>query len=79
MRTIKKVVTKTTKREQKVTPSTGALSLLPRILLHLKKFVRNITAGGMVLNQNFKEFIQSLDDNNVRYLVSGCREFVVHL
>ena len=34
----------------------------------------------MVLNQDFKEFIQSLNDNNVRYLViGGYREFVVHL
>lgn len=61
-------------------PNTGALNLLPPVLLHLKKFVRNIIAGGMVLNQDFKEFIQSLNDNNVRYLViGGYREFVVHL
>jgi len=34
-----------------------------------KKFDRNIIAGGTVLNQDFKEFIQSLNDNGVRYLV----------
>jgi predicted nucleotidyltransferase len=31
----------------------------------------NIIAGDMVLNQDFKEFIQSLNDNGVRYLVIG--------
>jgi hypothetical protein len=35
------------------------------------KFVANITNGGTVLNQDFKEFIQSLNDNDVRYLVIG--------
>jgi len=37
----------------------------------LKKSGVNITAGGMMLNQDFKEFIQSLNDNGVRYLVIG--------
>ena len=27
--------------------------------------------GNMVLNQDFKEFIESLNDNNVRYLIIG--------
>ena len=27
--------------------------------------------GNMVLNQHFKEFIESLNDNNVRYLIIG--------
>lgn len=31
----------------------------------------NITNGGTVLNQDFKEFLQSLNDNAVRYLVIG--------
>jgi predicted nucleotidyltransferase len=31
----------------------------------------NITNGDTVLNQDFKEFIQSLNDNQVRYLVIG--------
>lgn len=31
----------------------------------------NITAGDTVLSQDFKEFIQSLNDNHVRYLVIG--------
>jgi predicted nucleotidyltransferase len=31
----------------------------------------NIIIGDMVMNQDFKEFIQSLNDNQVRYLVVG--------
>jgi predicted nucleotidyltransferase len=31
----------------------------------------NITNGDTVLNQDFKEFVQSLNDNQVRYLVIG--------
>jgi hypothetical protein len=35
------------------------------------KSAANITSGDTVLNQDFKEFIQSLNKNNVRYLVIG--------
>jgi len=35
------------------------------------KFARNTTGGNMALNQDFKEFIQSLNANEVRYLVVG--------
>jgi hypothetical protein len=31
-----------------------------------KKFAQNIIVGDMLLNQDFKEFIQSLNDNQVR-------------
>jgi len=37
----------------------------------LNKFERNIIDGGTVLNRDFKEFIQSLNDNRVRYLIVG--------
>jgi predicted nucleotidyltransferase len=37
----------------------------------LSKFVRSIISGGTVLNQDFKEFVQSLNDNQVRYLIVG--------
>jgi hypothetical protein len=37
-----------------------------------------ITGGGTVLNQDFKEFIQSLNDNRVRYLVVGGYAVAVH-
>lgn len=36
-----------------------------------RKFGRSIINGGTVLNQDFREFIQSLNDNAVRYLVVG--------
>jgi hypothetical protein len=36
-----------------------------------KKSVNNITTGNMVLDSNFKEFIQSLNANGVKYLVVG--------
>jgi hypothetical protein len=35
-------------------------------------------AGNMTLNQDFKEFIQSLNDNNVRYLVVGGYAVALH-
>ena len=31
----------------------------------------NITPGTMILNQDFKEFLQSLNEHNVRYLIIG--------
>lgn len=40
-------------------------------LPHWKKFDRNIIAGGTVLNQDFKEFIESLNDNGVRQFGFG--------
>jgi hypothetical protein len=36
-----------------------------------KKFDKNIIGGNTVLNQDFKEFLQSLNANGVRYLVVG--------
>jgi hypothetical protein len=35
------------------------------------KSAANIINGDTVLNQDFKEFIQSLNENNVRYLIIG--------
>jgi hypothetical protein len=37
----------------------------------LNKSGRSTIDGGTVLNRDFKEFIQSLNDNQVRYLVVG--------
>jgi len=42
------------------------------------KFARNIIAGDTVLNQDFKEFIQSLNDNQVHYLVIGGYAVALH-
>jgi predicted nucleotidyltransferase len=47
-------------------------------LPHWKKFDKNIIAGGTVLDQDFKEFIQSLNDNGVRYLVVGGYAVALH-
>jgi hypothetical protein len=38
----------------------------------------NITFGNMVLNQDFREFIQSLSNNCVRYLVAGGYAVALH-
>jgi hypothetical protein len=43
-----------------------------------KRSGKSIIAGGMVLNQDFKEFIQSLNDNGVRYLVVGGYAVALH-
>lgn len=51
---------------------------MPRGWLPWKKFDRNIIAGGTVLNPDFKEFIKSLNDNNVRYLVVGGYAVALH-
>jgi hypothetical protein len=40
---------------------------------HWNKSDGSIINGGMVLNRDFKEFIQSLNDNHVRYLLIGGR------
>ena len=37
----------------------------------LNKFEQSIIDGDTVLNRDFKEFIRSLNDNHVRYLVVG--------
>ena len=42
------------------------------------KFDANTISGDTVLNQDFKEFIQSLNDNQVRYLVIGGYALAVH-
>jgi hypothetical protein len=43
-----------------------------------KRFGLNIIAGGVMLNQDFKEFIQLLNDNQVRYLVVGGYAVALH-
>jgi hypothetical protein len=43
-----------------------------------KKSETNITGGKMILNQNFKEFIESLNNNQVRYLVVGGYAVALH-
>lgn len=43
-----------------------------------RRFVANTTVGAMILSPDFKEFIQSLNDNNVRYLVVGGYAVALH-
>jgi hypothetical protein len=47
-------------------------------LLHWRIFAGSTIAGGTVLSQDFKEFIQSLNDNAVRYLVVGGYAVALH-
>jgi len=47
-------------------------------LLLLRKSELNTINGDMVMNPDFKEFIQSLNDNQVRYLVAGGYAVVIH-
>jgi len=56
---------------KRLTSSIGKLSLPGNGLLHLNQSDRNIIVGNMVLNQDFKEFIQLLNEHKVRYLVVG--------
>jgi hypothetical protein len=51
---------------------------MPRGLPPWKKFGGSTIVGGSVLNQDFKEFIQSLNDNGVRYLVVGGYAVALH-
>ena len=48
--------------------------------MHWKRFAASITNGGMVLNQDFKEFIQSLNDNDTRdsHLEGDCHVLVTN-
>ena len=49
----------------------GRVSHMRLVLKHWKKFVASIIGGNTVLNQDFKEFIKSLNDTDVEYLVVG--------
>jgi hypothetical protein len=44
----------------------------------LNKSGASITSGDMVLNQDFKEFVQSLNNNRVRYLIIGGYAVALH-
>jgi predicted nucleotidyltransferase len=57
---------------------TGASSRIPRGWKLLSKSARSTITGGTVLNQDFKEFIQLLNANLVRYLVVGGYAVALH-
>ncbi len=44
----------------------------------LRKYEENITGVQMILNKDFKEFIESLNDKGVRYLVVGGYAVALH-
>ncbi|MGB4870170.1 MAG: hypothetical protein WBP47_08970 [Candidatus Promineifilaceae bacterium] len=50
---------------------TGKLSLTKRDSQRWKRSGKNTIVGTMILNQDFKEFVQSLNNNRVRYLIIG--------
>jgi hypothetical protein len=54
-----------------VTLPFGRLDRIKSVWTHWKKFDASIINGDTVLNQDFREFIQSLNSNQVRYLVVG--------
>ncbi len=47
-------------------------------LPHWTKFAESFISGNTVLNQDFKEFIQLLHNNDVRYLVIGGYAVALH-
>ena len=49
----------------------GRRNPIRRAWLNLNRFAASITVGDTVLNPDFKEFVRSLNDNGVRYLVIG--------
>jgi len=46
--------------------------------LRWNRLEENIMLGNLGLNQDFKEFLQSLNDNNVRYLIIGGYAVAMH-
>ena len=56
----------------------GNHSLISCALLPWNRSGRSIPNGGALLNQDFREFIQSLNDNAVRYLVVGGYAVALH-
>ena len=57
---------------------TGAACLTRSVLTRWSKFGKNTTSGKRMLNQDFREFIQLLNANQVRYLVVGGYAVALH-
>ena len=57
---------------------TGGLVLTRSELRLWNKSEKSTTNGRLMFNQDFKEFIQSLNDNQVRYLVVGGYAVALH-
>jgi hypothetical protein len=56
----------------------GNLDHIMTGFLRWKRFEPSIIVGGAMLNQDFKEFIQLLNNNHVRYLVVGGYAVALH-
>jgi hypothetical protein len=61
-----------------MTPLTGGRNLISHAWKRLNKSGGNIIIGLTMLTPDFKEFIQSLNDKNVRYLVVGGYAVALH-
>jgi hypothetical protein len=59
-------------------PNIGAHNLIRRAWRRSSRSGGNITIGLTMLTPDFKEFIQSLNDNEVRYLVVGGYAVALH-
>lgn len=57
---------------------TGENNHMRLVLPRWRRFDKSIIVGDMVLNQDFKEFIQSFNDNGVHYLVVGGYAVALH-
>ena len=56
----------------------GKVGLITNACEPSRRSAKSITAGDTVLNQDFKAFIQSLNDNQVRYLIVGGYALALH-
>jgi hypothetical protein len=56
----------------------GARNLMQTAWQPWNRSGRSTTAGDIMLNQDFKEFIESLNKNDVRYLVAGSYAVALH-
>jgi hypothetical protein len=63
---------------KKVILNIGNPGLLVTVFPRLKRFGLSIIIGGVMLNQDFKEFIQLLNANQVHYLVVGGYAVALH-
>lgn len=74
----RKSLQKINSKIKKRTQLSGDNNLTQRALPHWKSFERSTIVGDTVLNQDCKEFIKSLNDNGVRYLVVGGYAAALH-
>ena len=61
-----------------MTPLSGGRNLFRHAWKRLNRSGGNIIIGLTILTPDFKEFIQSLNDKNVRYLVVGGYAVALH-